>query len=140
MPTVALLREQTSPTRNALRTEAYTTLLGPNIQRTTSPEDLEQLVIDHASASHQPPPDRTRRDPLDVGIRLSKGTATSTKALPGRERTADRNVGFIGPTPQPLRAFAGFAGQQVPQNRNPPLGSARLQNSKLGVSGSWYLP
>lgn len=41
-----------------------------------------------------------------------------------------------GPTPQPLR-FSGFASQQSSQNRNPSVGSARLQNSKLGNGTSW---
>ena len=38
----------------------------------------------------------------------------------------------LGPAPQPLR-FPGFAAQQAPQNRNAPLVSGRLQNTKLGV-------
>ena len=140
MATVVLLGEQESSTMNAFHAEAFTGFCGPDIQRTAFPEDIEQLVVDHASASHQPRQDKLRRDPPDVGSRLSKGSTTYAKALSGREYPADQNIGIVGPTPQPLRAFAGFAGQQVPQNRNPPLGSARLQNSKLGVSGSKYFP
>ena len=60
--------------------------------------------------------------------------ATYARALLGRGNQANRVIGPIGAPPPPLRAFAGFAGQQVPQNRNPPLGTTRLQNSKLGVS------
>lgn len=37
----------------------------------------------------------------------------------------------VGPAPQPLR-FPGFAAQQAPQNRNTPLVTGRLQNTKLG--------
>ncbi|CAF9930261.1 MAG: hypothetical protein HETSPECPRED_007585 [Heterodermia speciosa] len=137
MTTWALLGEQKSLARNALPSEAYTSSFGTNCQRTVSPEDIEQLVIDHASASRQPWQDRIRRGPRDVGSGSSKAPTTYAKALSGRERPADRKNGSIGPTPQPLRAFAGFAGQQVPPNRNPPLGSARLQNSKLGNGANW---
>ena len=53
--------------------------------------------------------------------------------LPSSHRhQTDSDIAYLGPTPQPLRAFSGFAGQQNPQNRNQPLGSARLQNSKIG--------
>lgn len=45
---------------------------------------------------------------------------------------ADLPVINAGPAPQPLR-FHGFTGQQAPQNRNTPLGTTRLQNTKIGV-------
>ena len=33
-----------------------------------------------------------------------------------------------------MSGLSGFPGQTAPQNRNVPLGSARLQNGKLGTS------
>ena len=46
--------------------------------------------------------------------------------------TANHLIHKVGPAPQPLR-FPGFPSQQAPQNRNTPLGSGRLQNTKIGL-------
>ena len=60
-------------------------------------------------------------------------TRAADARLPSTHRhQTNCDIEYLGPTPQPLRAFSGFAGQQNPQNRNQPLGSARLQNSKIG--------
>lgn len=60
------------------------------------------------------------------------GTRADARQPSSHKHQTDSSVECLGPTPQPLRTFSGFAGQQTPQNRNQPLGSARLQNSKIG--------
>lgn len=59
-------------------------------------------------------------------------TYSKTTTQPEKD-SIDANQTFlnVGPAPQPLR-FPGFATQQAPQNRNAPLVSGRLQNTKLG--------
>lgn len=64
-----------------------------------------------------------------IGPRLTYPDFTTQRE---RERiNANQRFVNTGPTPQPLR-FPGFASQQGQPNRNTPLVSGRLQNTKLG--------
>lgn len=48
------------------------------------------------------------------------------------DRAANHLIPNLGSAPQPLQ-FPRFPGPQAPQNRNTPLGSGRLQNTKIGL-------
>lgn len=129
----ALPRKQESSAQTASPKARYTSIFGPHSPRPISPQEIGLDPSSRAPALPDTSLHGRRQSVPKVNSRSSKVPATYAKALLGRGRQANRAIGYIGPPPPPLRAFAGFAGQQVLQNRNPPLGSTRLQNSKLGV-------
>lgn len=114
--------------------KAYRSLFGPHIPRTISPQEIELEPSSRVPALLGTSLHGRRQFVPKDNSRSPRVPATYARALLGRGNQANRVIGPIGAPPPPLRAFAGFAGQQVPQNRNPPLGTTRLQNSKLGVS------
>ena len=77
------------------------------------------------SAGNHPTPDQTIRAPA---------SATTGGDITSHEENANESpTENIRPTPQNLR-YGTYPTQQGPQNRNPPLGSGRLQNTtKLGA-------
>ena len=114
--------------------EPYVSLFGPGIPREYSPKALGSPSKDTPPPGHRNF-DTFCHEPEHVQNRSPTGPPIYARISSCRTRQADHLAENLGPTPQPLRAFSGFAGQQAPQNRNPPLGSARLQNSKLGTFG-----
>ena len=137
MANPALPSQQDSSTESASPEAGYTSIFGPHIPRTISPQKIELEPSSRVPALHDTSLLGRRQSVPKVNSRSPRVPATYAKALLGRGSQANRVVDSTGAPPPPLRAFAGFAGQQVPQNRNPPLGSTRLQNSKLGVSILW---
>ena len=120
---------------------------GP-IRFTTSPEQRTRdkpLVI--ATPSSEPVAGNSTT-PITIGDVLINQGASTLRALPSGpcatyakvvagwsvDVEADLSSSHIGPAPQPLRAFPGFPGQRAPQNQNTPLGTGRLQTTKLGVN------
>ena len=70
---------------------------------------------------------------LDQAIGTSAGATGGEDIASTEEHANEAPLENIRPTPQNLR-YGTYPSQQGPQNRNPPLGSGRLQNTtKLGA-------
>ena len=83
---------------------------------------IEQSVN---SVGHHPSPDQA--------IGTSAGATSGQEITSTEEYANEVPTENIRPTPQNLR-YGTYPSQQGPQNRNPPLGSGRLQNTtKLGA-------
>ena len=83
---------------------------------------IEQSVT---SVGHHPDPDQP--------IGTSAGATSGQDITSTEEYANEAPLENIRPTPQNLR-YGTYPSQQGPQNRNPPLGSGRLQNTtKLGA-------
>jgi hypothetical protein len=128
--------------------QPFVSVFGGPIRLSTSPEELrpEESLVTVAPLLKQVAGKFTR--PLarpDVSINQGASTLrlipigpsatyAGVVAGPRTGTEADPSLRQLGPAPQPLRAFPGFPGQRAPQNQNAPLGTGRLQTTKLGAS------
>ena len=88
----------------------------------SSNSTIEQSA--HSAGNHQTP---------DQAIRVPASATTGGDITSQEENANESPTENIRPTPQNLR-YGTYPTQQGPQNRNPPLGSGRLQNTtKLGA-------
>ena len=117
-------------TRSFIQTSASSS--GAGIEQKTPPKEILPFLRGSLVACREDTSNQLFHHTSNVKSQSPEQTATDAKALSGSEYLTNPVFENAGPTPQPLRAFSGFAGQQAPQNRNQPLGSARLQNSKIG--------
>ena len=113
------------PVKNAPRQKLNGTVHEPRHNqdsRGSSESTSEQSAY---NIGDQPAPDQA----IGASARLTSGeNITSTE-----ENANELPTENIRPTPQNLR-YGTYPSQQGPQNRNPPLGSSRLQNTtKLGA-------
>ncbi len=128
--------------------EPFVSVFGGPIRLSTSPEELtpeESLVIVTPRLEQVVGKDAkpTARCHVSINRRvstlrsISMGPCTTYAGVLAGPRTgtvADPSLCQLGPAPQPLRGFPSFPGQRAPPNQNAPLGTGRLQTTKLGAS------
>lgn len=144
----SLKKQSAHRTLISRKVQPFVSVFGGPIRLSTSPKKLrpEESLVTVAPNLKQAAGKFTR--PLarpDVSINqgastlrlISKGpsaTYAGVIAGPRTDTEADPSFCQLGPAPQPLRAFPGFPGQRASQNQNAPLGTGRLQTTKLGAS------
>lgn len=144
----SLKKQSAHRIQNSKILQPFVSVFGGPIRLSTSPEELtpEESIVIVAPLLKQVA-GKLAKPITRCDVSTNRGASTLRPIRMGPSATyagvlagprtgteADPSSCQLGPAPQPLRAFPGFPGQRAPQNLNAPLGTGRLQTTKLGAS------